>query len=52
MALIAWDDGAAKWLEWDADRLATWAELSADPAAILLLPYVRIREQISQLEMT
>jgi hypothetical protein len=49
-ALIAWDD-AAKWLSCDADRLQVWVALSEDSAAILLLPYVRIREQIKQLEM-
>jgi hypothetical protein len=48
-ALIAWDD-AGEWLTWDADRLQVWVALSENPSALLLVPYVKIREQIKQSE--
>ena len=47
LALIAWDD-CAKYLSMTSDQLSMWAALSESPAAILLQPYVRAREQIAQ----
>lgn len=49
MALIAYDD-AAKYLDMTPDRLKTWAVLSEEPAAVLLLPVVIAFEKLSELE--
>ena len=50
VALIAYDD-AAKYLSMPSDQLKTWATLSDDPAAILLIPAVLAYEQISEVEL-
>ncbi len=49
LALVAYDD-AAKCLTMPSEQLKTWAFLSEDPAAILLLPAVIAFERISELE--
>lgn len=49
MALIAYDD-AAKYLDMPSDQLNTWAILSEEPAAVLLIPAVIAFERISELE--
>ena len=49
LALITYDD-AAKYLDMPSDQLKTWAILSEDPAAVLLLPLVIAFERISELE--
>lgn len=46
-ALIAYDD-SAKYLDMTYEELQSWAILSEDPAAILLLPYVWVREHPSK----
>ncbi len=51
MALMAYDD-SAKYLTMPSEQLKTWAFLSEDPAAILLLPAVIAYEKISELETT
>jgi hypothetical protein len=48
LALVAYDD-CAHLLEMSSDRLKTWALLSEQPAAALLLPAVIARERIAQL---
>jgi hypothetical protein len=49
LALIAYDD-AAKYLEMSSDQVKIWAELSEEPAAILLLPAVIAFEQIREMK--
>jgi len=49
LALVVYD--AAKYLAMPGDSLKTWALLSEDPAAILLLPAVIAFEQISESEL-
>jgi hypothetical protein len=49
LALIAYDD-CAHLLEMSSEQLKTWAVLSEQPAAMLLLPAVIAREQIRELE--
>ena len=49
LALIAWDH-SAKYLTMSSERLMIWGELSDDPACVLLLPYVRVRELITAKE--
>ncbi len=49
LALIAYDD-CAHLLNMSSEQLKTWAALSENPAAILLLPAVIVREHIAQLE--
>ena len=48
-ALIAWDD-SVQFLDMSSSELEVWARLSNDPQAILLLPTVRVFEQIKALE--
>lgn len=48
-ALIAYDD-CAHLLDMPSEQLKTWALLTEQPAAVLLLPAVIAREQIAQLE--
>ena len=50
LALVAYDD-AAKYLIMPSEKLKTWASLSREPAAVLLLPAVIAVEQIRELEM-
>lgn len=50
LALIAWDN-SAKFFDMTSTELEFWAELSEEPAAILLLPAVRAFEQIKELEL-
>ena len=47
-AFIAYDD-SPKYLEMTYEELRVWAVLSEDPAAVLLVPYVLVREQIKEL---
>ena len=49
LALIAYDD-AAKYLEMSSDQVKIWAELSEEPAAVLLLPAVIAFEQIREMK--
>ena len=49
LALIAYDD-SAKYLDMPSDQLKTWAILSEEPTAVLLLPAVIAFERISELE--
>ena len=49
LALIAYDD-AAKYLEMSSDQVKIWAELSEEPAAVLLLPAVIAFEKIKETE--
>ncbi len=49
LALISYDD-CAYLLDMSGDQLKTWALLSEQPAAMLLLPAVIAREQIRELE--
>jgi len=49
LALVAYDD-AAKYLVMSSDQLKTWAILSEDPAAVLLLSAVIAYEKIDELE--
>jgi hypothetical protein len=51
LALIAYDD-AAKYLTMPSEQLKTWASLTEEPAAILLLPAVIAFERIGELETT
>jgi hypothetical protein len=51
LALIAYDD-AAKYLTMPSEQLKTWASLTEEPAAILLLPAVIAFEKIRELETT
>lgn len=44
VALIAYDD-AEKYLGMTTDQLKTWAILSEEPGAILMLPMVYVKEQ-------
>lgn len=44
IALIAYDD-AEKYLGMTTDQLKTWAILSEEPGAILMLPMVYVKEQ-------
>ena len=46
-ALVAWDH-AANYLTMTRDELGVWYALSHDPAALLLLPYLKAQELISQ----
>ena len=46
-ALIAWDQ-ASKYLAMSYKELLVWYQLNEDPAAILLLPYVKARELIAE----
>jgi hypothetical protein len=48
-ALISYDD-CAHLLDMSSEQLKTWALLSEQPAAALLLPAVIARESIAQLE--
>ena len=50
LALVAYDN-SAKYLNMTVDQLKTWASLTEDPAAVLLLPAVTTFEKISKLEM-
>ena len=50
LALVAYDD-ADKYLSMPSDQLKTWALLSEEPAAVLLLPAVIAFEKISELEL-
>ena len=50
LALFVYND-SAKYLDMPSDRLKTWALLSEEPAAILLLPAVTAFEKISELEL-
>ena len=50
LALIMYDD-SAKYLDMPSDQLKSWAILSEDPAAVLLLPAVIAYEKISELEL-
>ena len=47
LALIIWDD-SSKYLDMLSDELRVWAELSGNPAAVLLLPAVIAFERIEQ----
>lgn len=49
-ALVAFDD-CAHYLEMPSEQLDTWAALSGNPAAIMLLPAVVAFEKINELEM-
>ena len=49
LALIAYDD-AARYLEMPSHELKIWAELSEEPAAVLLLPAVIAFEQIREMK--
>jgi hypothetical protein len=49
LALIAYDD-CAHLLDMPSDRLKTWAVLSEQPAAVLLVLAAIAREQIRELE--
>jgi hypothetical protein len=49
LALIVYDD-CAHLLDMSSEQLKTWALLSEQPAAVLLLPAVIAREQIRELE--
>ena len=49
LALIAYDD-CATLLDMPSEQLKTWALLTEQPTAILLLPAVIVRERISELE--
>jgi hypothetical protein len=51
IALVAYDD-CKKYLTMPSEQLKTWAFLSEDPAAILLIPAVITYEQIRELETT
>ena len=46
-ALVAWDH-SSKYLDMTYDELGMWYQLNEDPAALLLLPYLKTRELISQ----
>ena len=46
-ALIAWDS-SAKYLTMTYQELNMWYQLNEDPAAQLLLPYLKARELIAQ----
>jgi hypothetical protein len=46
-ALIAWDS-SAKYLTMTYQELNMWYQLNEDPAALLLLPYLKAKELISQ----
>lgn len=46
LALIAYDD-SAKYLDMSYEELRVWAEISEHPAAILILPYVWVREHLA-----
>ena len=46
-ALIAWDH-ASKYLAMSYKELQVWYQLNEDPAALLLLPYVKARELIAE----
>ena len=48
IALIAYDD-CDQYLDMTSDKLKTWALLSEQPQAMLLVPTVEIRERIAQL---
>jgi hypothetical protein len=45
--LIAWDH-SEKYLTMTSEKLEVWYALSDDPAALLLMPYVRARELINE----
>ena len=49
LALISYDD-CANLFDMSGDQLKTWAVLSEQPAAVLLLSAVEARERIAQLE--
>jgi alpha-amylase/alpha-mannosidase (GH57 family) len=49
LALVVYDD-CAHLLDMSGEQLRTWATLSEQPAAALLLPAVIARERIAQLE--
>lgn len=49
LALIAYDD-SARYLDMTAEQLKIWARLSDEPAAVLLLPYLRVLERIKELK--
>ncbi len=49
LALVAYDD-CAHLLDMSGEQLKTWATLSEQPAAVLLLSAVIAREQIRELE--
>jgi hypothetical protein len=46
-ALIAWDH-SAKYLDMTYEELGVWYQLNKDPACVLLLPYLKAKELISQ----
>jgi len=48
LALIAYDD-CDQYLSMTADELRVWAQLSENPAALLLVPMVEVREQVQNL---
>ena len=50
LALVAYDH-SAKYLNMTSENLKTWALLSEEPAAVLLLPAVIAFERISELEL-
>ena len=47
VALVAWDH-ASKYLAMSYKELQVWYQLNEDPAALLLLPYVKARELIAE----
>jgi len=49
VALIAYDD-CNKYLSMTSNELEVWAKISEDPSAILLLPMVRVKEKIKEME--
>ena len=48
-ALVAYDH-AGKYFDMPSDQVRVWATLSEEPAAILMLPAVVVRERIEQVE--
>ena len=51
LALVTYDH-AAKYLEMTPDQLRVWAELSEDPAAVLLIPAVIVFELLGTMYPT
>ena len=50
LSLVVYDH-AAKYLDMTYDELLTWSHLNNDPAAILLLPALIVRELINEKQM-
>jgi hypothetical protein len=50
MALVAWDH-SSKYLTMTYQELTMWYQLNEDPAALLLLPYLKAQELIAQKSM-